>query len=123
MDWERNLLRLDKWNQEIALWAVDSGNVSSYRSYKNVPFLISSSGYGLFINSSYPMVFRMGSESSVTYSIHIDDSQLDMFLFFGPSYKQILKTIRRIDWFLLLFLQNGPLGSGFQERGIVREVK
>jgi len=90
---------LDKWNQEIALWAVDSGNVSSYRSYKNVPFLISSSGYGLFINSSYPMVFRMGSESSVTYSIHIDDSQLDMFLFFGPSYKQILKRYAELTGF------------------------
>ena len=90
---------LDKWNQEIALWAVDSGNVSSYRSYKNVPFLISSSGYGLFINSSFPMVFRMGSESSVTYSIHIDDSQLDMFLFFGPSYKHILKRYAELTGF------------------------
>jgi alpha-D-xyloside xylohydrolase len=82
---------LDKWNQEIPLWAVDSGNVSSYRSYKNVPLLLSSSGYGLFVHSSYPMLFRIGSESSVTYSIHINDSQLDIFLIFGPAYKHILK--------------------------------
>ena len=76
---------LDKWNQEIPLWAVDSGNVSSYRSYKNVPFLLSSTGYGLFIHSSYPMLFRMGSESTITYSVHIEDSQLDMFLIYEPS--------------------------------------
>ena len=83
---------LDRWNQEIPLWAVDSGNVSSYRSYKNIPFLMSSAGYGLFVHSSYPMLFRMGSESSITYSIHIDDSQLDLFLIYGPTLKQILHS-------------------------------
>lgn len=83
---------LDRWNQEIPLWAVDSGNVSSYRSYKNIPFLMSSAGYGLFVHSSYPMLFRMGSESSITYSVHIDDSQLDLFLIFGPTLKQILQS-------------------------------
>jgi len=90
---------LDKWNQEIPLWAVDSGNVSSYRSYKNVPFLLSSSGYGLFIHSSYPMLFRMGSESTITYSVHIEDSQLDMFLIFGPSFKHILKRYSELTGF------------------------
>jgi alpha-D-xyloside xylohydrolase len=90
---------LNKWNQEISLWAVDSGNVSSYRSYKNVPFLMSSCGYGLFIHSSYPMLFRMGCESTITYSIHIDDSQLDMFLIYGPSYKHILKRYAELTGF------------------------
>lgn len=81
---------LDKWNQEIPLWAVDAGNVSSYRSYKNVPLLLSSAGYGLFVHSSFPMVFRMGSESNITYSIHLDDSQLDLFLIYGPDLKHLL---------------------------------
>lgn len=82
---------LDKWGQEHRFWAVDSGNVSSYRSYKNIPFLMSSAGYGVFVHSSYPMVFRMGSQSSISYSFHIMDSELDYFLIYGPSYKGILK--------------------------------
>ena len=81
---------LDKWGQEHALWAVDSGNVSSYRSYKNIPLLLSSQGYGLFVHSSFPMVFKMGSESSITYSVHLCDSQFDAFLIYGPSIKDIL---------------------------------
>jgi alpha-D-xyloside xylohydrolase len=81
---------LDKWGQEHVSWAVDAGNVSSYRSYKNVPFLMSSAGYGLFVHSSYPIVYRMGSESSISYSIHIDDDQLDYFLIYGPTFQHIL---------------------------------
>lgn len=82
---------LNKWGQEITSWAMDSGNVVSRRSYKNVPFLLSSAGYGLFIHSTYPIVYRLGSESSISYSFHIADSQLDYFLIYGPSFQQILK--------------------------------
>ncbi len=82
---------LDQWGHEIVSWAVDSGNVTSHRAYKNIPFLMSTAGYGLFVHSSYPMVYRMGSESSISYSIHVDESQLDYFLIYGPEFKRILR--------------------------------
>jgi alpha-D-xyloside xylohydrolase len=82
---------MNKWGQELEFWAVDSGNVSSRRAYKNIPFFISSAGYGLFVHTSFPMVFRMGSESNVSYSFHILDQQLDYFLLYGPDFKHILK--------------------------------
>ncbi len=82
---------LEKWGQEHVLWTIDSGNVSSYRSYKNVPFMMSTAGYGLFVHSSYPMIYRIGSESNISYSVHILDSQLDYFVIYGPAFKHILK--------------------------------
>jgi alpha-D-xyloside xylohydrolase len=82
---------LDKMGQELISWAIDAGSVTSHRSYKNVPFFMSSAGYGIFVHSSFPMVYRMGVESSATYSFHIADSQLDYFLIYGPSFKHILK--------------------------------
>jgi alpha-D-xyloside xylohydrolase len=81
----------DKWGQEHVSWAIDVGNVSSFRSYKNVPFLMSTAGYGLFVHTTYPIVYRMGSQSSISYSIHIDDAQLDYFLIYGPSFRHILR--------------------------------
>jgi alpha-D-xyloside xylohydrolase len=90
---------LDKWNQEVAIWTVDSGNVSSNRSYKNVPLLLSSAGYALFVHSSYPMVFRMGSQSTIAYSIHVYDCQLDLFLIYGPSLKHLLKRYSELTGF------------------------
>jgi len=83
---------INKWGQEIKFWAVDSGNVSSFRAYKNIPFFMSSEGYGIFINSSYPMVFRMGTESAISYSFHVMEEQLDYFIIHGPEYKDILKN-------------------------------
>ncbi|MBC7260672.1 MAG: DUF4968 domain-containing protein, partial [Chloroflexi bacterium] len=82
---------LNKWGQELVSWTVDAGTVGSYRSYKNVPFFMSTAGYGLFVHSSYPIVYRMGSESSISYSIHINDNQMDYFLIYGPDFKHILK--------------------------------
>lgn len=82
---------LNKWNQQVVSWAADSGNVTSHRSYKNVPFFMSSAGYGVFVHTSFPILYRMGTESSISYSFHIADSQLDYFLLRGPSFKRILK--------------------------------
>jgi alpha-D-xyloside xylohydrolase len=81
---------LNRWGQELKFWAVDSGSVTSFRAYKNVPFFMCTAGYGLFIHSSFPMVFRMGSESNASYSFHILDNQLDYFIIRGPSFKKIL---------------------------------
>ncbi|MHB8135453.1 MAG: TIM-barrel domain-containing protein [Anaerolineaceae bacterium] len=122
---------LDKWNQEIPLWAVDSGNVSSYRSYKNVPFLLSSTGYGLFIHSSYPMLFRMGSESTITYSVHIEDSQLDMFLIYGPSFKHILKRYSELTgfapippkWSFGFWISRAGFRSRMEVESVIQEMR
>jgi len=81
---------LDKWGREIVSWAIDCGNVTSTRSYKNIPFFMSSAGYGLFIHSSAPIVYRVGSESAVTYSFDVLDEELDYFLIYGPRFKHIL---------------------------------
>jgi alpha-D-xyloside xylohydrolase len=82
---------MNRWGQELNFWAVDSGNVTSYRAYKNVPFFMSTAGYGLFVYSSFPMVYRMGSESNASYSFHILDNHLDYFIIHGPIFKDILK--------------------------------
>ena len=83
---------LNKWNQELTSWAVDSGNASSYRSYKNVPFFMSSAGYGLFVHTTCPIIYRMGSESTISYSLHVAEPELDYFLIHGPDFKDILKN-------------------------------
>jgi alpha-D-xyloside xylohydrolase len=87
---------LNRWGQELNFWAVDSGNVTSGRAYKNVPFFMSTAGYGLFVHSSFPMVYRMGSESNASYSFHILDNQLDYFILRGPSFKKMIKTYTKL---------------------------
>lgn len=90
---------LNKWGQELVSWAMDCGNVTSDRSYKNVPFFTSSAGYGLFIHSSHPIVYRMGSHSSITYSFHVAEPCLDYFLIYGPDYAHILRRYAGLTGF------------------------
>lgn len=82
---------LNKRGQELFSWAFDAGNVSSQRSYKNIPFFMSTAGYGVFVHSSFPILYRLGSKSSLSYSFHISDSQLDYFLIYGPGFPHILR--------------------------------
>jgi alpha-D-xyloside xylohydrolase len=122
---------LDKWGQEHTLWAVDCGNVSSYRSYKNVPLMLSSQGYGLFVHSSYPMVFKIGSESNISCSLHLADSQLDYFFIYGPQLKDILARYAFLTghaplppkWSFGFWISRAGYRSRAEVEDVVREMR
>jgi len=122
---------LDKWGQEHTFWATDSGNVSSYRSYKNIPLLLSSQGYGLFIHSSHPMVFRVGSESNITYSVHLADTQFDAFLILGPQFKDILSRYADLTghapvppkWSFGFWISRAGYRSQSEVETVIREMR
>lgn len=122
---------LDKWGQEHTFWATDCGNVSSYRSYKNIPLLLSSQGYGLFVHSSYPMVFRLGSESNITYSVHLADTQFDVFLILGPQFKDILSRYTDLTgrapvppkWSFGFWISRAGYRSQSEVETVVREMR
>ncbi|MGQ9849474.1 MAG: TIM-barrel domain-containing protein [Aggregatilineaceae bacterium] len=122
---------LDKWGHEIVSWAIDAGNVISHRSYKNIPFYLSSAGYGVFVHSSYPIVYRLGIESSISYSFHIADSQLDYFLIYGPSFKHILRRYSELTgfapvppkWSFGFWMSRAGYKSRAQVEAVVRQMR
>ncbi|HLL89260.1 MAG TPA: TIM-barrel domain-containing protein [Tepidisphaeraceae bacterium] len=59
-------------------------------THKPIPFFMSSEGYGLFVNSSRPSLFDMGARSNATYSIALADDLLDLYVIYGPTFKQVL---------------------------------
>ncbi|MGD8793660.1 MAG: glycoside hydrolase family 31 protein, partial [Anaerolineae bacterium] len=122
---------LDRWGREVVLWTADAGNVSSPRSYKNIPLLISTAGYGLFVHASWPMVFRLGSESSISYSIHVDADHLDYYLIYGPGPKQILQRYAGLTghapvppkWSFGLWVSRAGYRSRKEVETVVREMR
>lgn len=75
----------------IESWTTDAGGVSNHRSYKNVPFFMSSNGYGIFVNTTNKIIYEIGTKSLISYSILIEGDKLDYFLIYGPEYKKIIK--------------------------------
>ncbi len=90
---------LNKANREVSVWCADAGGTSGPRSYKAMPFLTSTSGYGLFVNTTFPTLFRMGSDSAASYSFHSADEQLDYFIIYGPQFSHILKRYAQLTGF------------------------
>ncbi|WP_158709672.1 hypothetical protein, partial [Streptomyces sp. NRRL S-15] len=50
-----------KNGQSVDIWQADGGT-SSELAYKNIPFYLSSRGYGVFVNHPGKVSFEVGSE-------------------------------------------------------------
>jgi len=74
----------DKVGQTIDLNMVDALGVTSPRSYKNIPFWVSSHGYGVFFNHSSLMSVWAGALSAVDLQVALQDDFLDYTVYAGP---------------------------------------
>jgi len=82
---------LDKRGQRLVSWIQDtSGFTSSSVTYMNVPFFLSSRGYGVFVNHTSPITYELGSPSLQSAAFQVEDPYLDYFLIYGPHPKDIL---------------------------------
>jgi alpha-D-xyloside xylohydrolase len=86
---------LDKRGRQVRCFNQGSGTWTE-GEHKNVPFFMSSNGYGVFFNSSYPMLFDMGVRSNATWSFALADRRLDVYFMYGPTYKQIISSYTEI---------------------------
>lgn len=82
---------LDKRGQRLISWSRDTmGTNTTSVTYLNVPFFLSTRGYGVFVHHASKIVYELGFPSAVTGSFRVDDPYLDYFLIYGPGPKQIL---------------------------------
>lgn len=83
---------IDKRGQTLLLWNSDTTLTSSDRSYKSIPFYLTSEGYGLFVKTGSKTLFEVGSEYSYnSISFEVWDDHLEYIVFYGPDLKHILK--------------------------------
>ncbi|MCD4752697.1 MAG: DUF4968 domain-containing protein [Anaerolineaceae bacterium] len=83
---------LNKRGQTVGLWAIDGMGNTSGRTYKNIPFFMSTAGYGVFVNHVLPMTFFVGSRSYVHNLLVAEGKSLDYYFFYGPSLKKIVSA-------------------------------
>lgn len=81
---------LNKRGQEVLCWQVDALGTSTQKSYKNIPFFMSSNDYGIFMNTTYKSKYKLGDYFQKAYQIETAENQLDYYFIYGPSLKDIL---------------------------------
>ena len=85
--------RLNKVGQTIDLLIDGAWSTISPRSYKNIPFFMSTKGYGVFLNHSCPITVWIGSMSSVNVQIAVEDDFLDYYIIIGDIYRCVLSKV------------------------------
>ena len=81
----------DRKGQRIVSWSRDPvGALTSTATYINVPFFISSRGFGLFFHHTSKITYELGNPALQTAAVRVGDPYLDYFFIYGPSPKEII---------------------------------
>jgi len=73
----------DKRGQLVSCWNHDALGCLSEQSYKNVPFFVSSRGYGVFVDTTTNVHFDLCHSSQATWSLVVPDEQLSYYVVLG----------------------------------------
>ena len=81
---------LDKRGQRLEMWAHNTYGIHGERAYKNVPFFMSTRGYGIFVDSVTCTRFDMAASNPHVFSIIVPDTALDYYVIVGPHPQAII---------------------------------
>jgi alpha-D-xyloside xylohydrolase len=86
-------LPMDRRGQRIESWNYNTWGATNERAYKNIPFFVSTRGYGVLLNTTFNATWDIGSgaTSSISTQIETEDDRLDLFFIYGPRIDDILK--------------------------------
>ena len=84
-------IKLNKVGQIIEFDTRDGIGIGSPRTYKNIPFYVSTNGYGAYFNHSAFMTFWVGSLYAGDIQFAVMDDFLDYYIFTG-DIKTVLST-------------------------------
>ena len=87
---------LDKRGQSVTSWTVKAGGTETERSYKNVPFFLSTRGYGLLVETTHRVEFDFGESTTAAMSVDVADDTFDFVFFGGPSFEDVLGELHRV---------------------------
>lgn len=83
--------KVERTSTRATIWASDTcGSNTTDMSYKSVPVLFSTRGWGLMLHSSFRSFWEIGTFSYTAGACLSEDSKLDAFLFLAPSLKELL---------------------------------
>ena len=81
---------IDKRGQRIVVWNHAAQGTSTELAYKNIPFMVSSRGYGLLLNDSGRSIWSLGSASNAAGTVEVEGPGLDLFIIIDSNMKGVL---------------------------------
>ncbi|WP_410513599.1 alpha-xylosidase [Paenibacillus sp. BR2-3] len=78
-----------KNGQVVDIWNQDGGT-SSEQAYKNIPFYVTSKGYGVFVNHPELVSYEIASEKVKKAQFSVAGESLHYFVIDGPTVKDVI---------------------------------
>ncbi len=91
--------KMDLSGQTFQLKNQDGQGVNNKRTYKNIPFYLSSKGYGLFVHTSAYTKLSLADHSTRSAQVLVEEPVLDWFLIGGKKPDKILYHYRQLTGF------------------------
>jgi alpha-D-xyloside xylohydrolase len=76
--------------QQVEMWNRDGGTATD-QAYKNVPFYLTSGGYGVFVNHPERVSFEVASEVVSAVQFSVEGEALEYLIVDGPTPKEVLE--------------------------------
>jgi alpha-D-xyloside xylohydrolase len=120
---------LVKNGQSIDMWNEDGGTDSEL-AYKNVPFYLTSQGYGVLVNHPGRVSFEVASHHVSRVQFSTAGHSLDYYVFGGPTMKTVLEQYTALsgrpalppEWSFGLWLSTSFL-TNYDERAILTNIE
>jgi len=91
--------KMDLSGKTVQLYNQDGQGVNNRRAYKNIPFYLSSEGYGLFLHTTYFTKFSLAEHSTRSTQVLVDEPVIDAFIIGGDTPERILYGYRQLTGF------------------------
>ncbi|WP_136604026.1 alpha-xylosidase [Paenibacillus dokdonensis] len=93
-----NIYGLGEWftpfvknGQSLDIWNRDGGT-GTEQAYRNIPFYLSSKGYGVFVNNPGLVSFEVGSEKVSKVQFSVEGEKLEYFIISGETLRHVLQN-------------------------------
>lgn len=124
--------QLDKHGTAQRLWLHAAAGSASPATAQQVPFFMSSAGYGLFLNTSNALRVNVGDLDHTAMSVLLDDStRLDAYLIYGPTMRDMLPRYTAITgapttpprWSFGLWMGGNSYGSRAEVEQVAHDLR
>lgn len=91
--------KMDLSGRTVQLYNQDGQGVNNRRTYKNIPFYLSSEGYGMFLHTTYFAKISLADHSTRSAQLMVEEPVIDTFIIGGDTPERILYHYRQLTGF------------------------
>jgi alpha-D-xyloside xylohydrolase len=85
-------VEFDRRGREIEAWHEEPLGTETPRAYKNIPFHLSTNGYGMLVDTTSSVSYDFGKTSTASATVGVDDDRFAFVFFYGPDFRDIVET-------------------------------